>query len=70
MRNDSSHEQEWRDWIKLTKRKKSKNEVQQDFIKNNPDIEIYSITHEVRRWTTEDAMPAENFPIYTICFDE
>lgn len=23
MRNDSSHEQEWRDWIKLTKRSES-----------------------------------------------
>ena len=27
MRDDAKHEQEWRDWIKLTKREKSKNEV-------------------------------------------
>lgn len=46
MRNDSNHEQEWRDWIKLTETKKANNEVQQDFIKNE-DIEFYKKRIEV-----------------------
>ena len=81
MRNDSNHEQEWRDWIKLTKRKKSNNEDIEYYKKRIEDLEeelyqlsgrVFNQSHEmrVRKWTTEDAMPAENFPKYKPYLDE
>ena len=91
MRDDAKHEQEWRDWIKLTKREKSKNEVygksffeyaELEFYKKRIEVleeenyqlcgRVFNQSHEmrVRRWTTEDAMPKENFPKYKPYLDE